>query len=101
MLWLLVLLGWESITLTADFGNTHQPEFAFGLYLFLSGARLSRARKLGLCGLSVVVIGFTVVGMTVAPPPPSAAAMAATSLVAIVAVSALAGWLGRAPGPGT
>ena len=66
-----------------------------GLYLFLSGANLSRARKLGLTVLFLVILVFTVVGMTIAPPPPSIVAMAASSLVTIVAVCALASWLGR------
>jgi len=35
-------------------------------------------------------------GMTVAPPPPSVAVMAASSLVAIAVVTALTSWIGRA-----
>lgn len=68
-----------------------------GLYLFVSGASLSRARKLGLTVLCLVVLASTVAGMTVAPPPPSVSAMAMTSLITIVVVCALAGWLGRRP----
>lgn len=183
VLWLLVLLGWESVAIPTDFNTTHQPLFVFpfshgllasvgwsllggiagflccarlaparvraatlvaaavfshwildtivhmpelplagrssarvglglwqnmpvalalealivvaGLYAFLSGAKLSRVRKLGLSVLSLLVLVFTVVGMTVAPPPPTVTAMAASSLATIVAVCALAGWLGR------
>ena len=29
VLWLLVLLGWESVTIPANFNTTHQPEFVF------------------------------------------------------------------------
>ena len=29
LLWLFVLLGWESVAIPADFANTHQPEFVF------------------------------------------------------------------------
>ena len=29
VLWLLVLLGWESVSIPADFSNTHQPDFVF------------------------------------------------------------------------
>ncbi|SCK12308.1 hypothetical protein VAR608DRAFT_0684 [Variovorax sp. HW608] len=29
LLWLFVLLGWETVTLPADFARTHQPEFIF------------------------------------------------------------------------
>jgi uncharacterized membrane protein len=68
-----------------------------GLTLFLSGAGISRAKKLWLAALCLVVLASTVVGMTVAPPPPSAIAMAVTSLVTIAVVVTLAGWLGRLP----
>jgi len=182
-LWLFVLLGWESVTIPANFTATHQPEFAFpyshgllasigwsvlaglatflfyprlnqakvraavlvaaavfshwlldalvhvpelpilgassakvglglwqimpvalaveavialaGLYLFLSGARLSVAKKFWLAALSVLILVFTVAGMTVASPPPSVVAMATSSLVTIVVVCALTFWLGR------
>ena len=182
VLWLLVLLGWESVAIPANFNATHQPEFVFpyshgllaaigwsvlagaatfvwyprlnhaklraaalvsvavfshwlldalvhapelplagassakaglwlwrnmpdalaveafvalaGLYLFVSGASLPRGRKLWLFVLSFLIVSFTMVGMTVAPPPPSVVAMAGSSLVTIVVVSVLAGWLG-------
>jgi len=185
MLWLFVLLGWESLVIPADFSATHQPDFVFpyshgllagiawsalagaaaflwytrlkgarfraaalvaaavfshwlldalvhvpelpvagersvkvglglwqsmpvalavealiataGLSLFLSGSGISRAKKLWLAVLCFVVLASTVMGMTVAPPPPSAIAMAGTSLVTIAVVVALAGWLGRLP----
>jgi hypothetical protein len=29
VLWLFVLLGWESVTIPVDFAETHQPEFVF------------------------------------------------------------------------
>src|SRR5512133_3200428 len=29
VLWLFVLLGWESVTIPADFAWTHQPQFVF------------------------------------------------------------------------
>lgn len=183
MLWLFVLLGWESVTIPGDYATTHQPEFVFpyshglvasmvwsalagaavflwyprlkeakwrtaalvcaavfshwlldalvhvpelpiagtssmkvglglwqsmpaavvaeafiavaGLCLFVSGASLSQARKLWLSVLCFVVLAFTVVGMTIAPAPPSVIAMAASSLVAIIVLCALAAWLGR------
>jgi hypothetical protein len=73
-----------------------------GLYLFLSGSGLSRGRKSWLAVLSVVVLVFTVAGMTVAPAPPSVTAMAASSLIALTLVCTLACWLGRLPAkPGT
>jgi len=68
-----------------------------GLFLFLAGASLSRARKLGFIALCGVVLAFTIAGMTVAPPPPSVAAMAGSSLATIVLVALLVGWLGRRP----
>jgi hypothetical protein len=185
ILWPLVLLGWESITIPPNFASTHQPEFVFpyshgllasiawsalagtafliwyphlkkgksraavlvgiavfshwlldalvhvpelplagassmkvglglwqsmpvallaealilvaGLCLFVPGASLSRVKKFWLTVLSLLILGFTVAGMTVAPPPASVIAMAATSLVTIIVVCALACWLGRLP----
>ncbi len=182
LLWLFVLLGWESVAISADFSQTHQPGFVFpyshglfasvvwstvagaivfllsksrvgeksrsvflvagvvfshwlldalvhrpelpvtgatshqvglglwnnmpvalvveaalvlvGTLLFLRGSGLSRPKKLVLAVLSLLVLAFTVVGMTVAPPPPSATAMAGSSLGTIVLVCALIGWLG-------
>jgi hypothetical protein len=183
VLWIFVVLGWESVTIPAGYASTHQPEFVFpyshgllasivwsalagaaaflwyprvneaklrvaalvsaavfshwlldalvhvpelpvtgassmkvglglwqnmpvalvtealvavaGLYLFVSGASLSQARKVWLAVLCLVVLAFTVVGMTIAPPPPSVIAMAATSLVTIIVLCALGAWLGR------
>jgi hypothetical protein len=66
-----------------------------GLFLFLRGSGLPRGRSIGLALLSLVVLAFTIVGMTVAPPPPSVRAMAASSIVMIAVVSTLAAWLGR------
>jgi hypothetical protein len=42
------------------------------------------------------MLAFTVLGMIYAPPP-SATAMAASSLATLIAVCALAWWLGRLP----
>lgn len=183
VLWLFVVLGWESLSIPADFASRHQPDFVFpwshgllasigwaalaaiaafllypklkegrgraaalvaaavfshwlldalvhapempvagsdsmklglglwnlmpvaliveasiamaGLWLFVSGCGLSRARKLWLSVLSLVILAFTVVGMTVAPPPPSVAAMAWSSLGMIAVVCLLAYWIGR------
>ena len=183
VLWLFVLLGWESVTIPANFSRSHQPEFVFpwshgllaaiawsslagtgtflwfaqrgsanmraavcvamavfshwpldalvhapelpiagegstkvglgvwqsmpialtvealialaGLWLFVAGAHLARGRKLWLGVLTLVTLGFTIAGMTVAPAPPSVATMASSSLLTIVAVCALAGWLGK------
>jgi hypothetical protein len=182
-LWLFVLLGWEAVTIPADFAATHQPEFVFpyshgllaaigwslvagmatvlwyphlraakvraaffvgiavfshwlldalvhapelpiagessakvglglwrsipaalavealitlaGLWLFVAGGHLSRARKVSLAALVLLTLAFTMAGMTVTPAPPSVAAMASSSLGTIVIVCALAGWLGK------
>jgi len=183
VLWLFVLLGWESVVIPPDFAATHQPVYVFpfshgllaslawsalagaaalvvcaslgrsrrraaalvfaavfshwlldalvhapelpiagagsarvglglwhdmpfalavetlillaGLGLFLSGAALPRARKFWFAALCILTLVFTVLGMTVAPPPPSARAMASSSMVTIAIVCALAYWLAR------
>lgn len=177
LLWTFVLLGWESVTLPADYARTHQPEFVFpyshslaasvawsaltggafylwyphrdaarlrgailvgaavfshwlldalvhapempiagvdstrvglwlwrdipvalgvetvfvaaGLYLYLAGARLSRARKISIAVLTLLVLAFTIAGMTIAPPPPSVIAMAVSSCITLGVVCAL------------
>ena len=66
-----------------------------GLWLFLAGAPLSRNRKIGLALFALLILAFTVFGMTLAPPPPSVTAMAASSLVTIIVVCAVAAWLGK------
>jgi hypothetical protein len=66
-----------------------------GLYLFVSGARVGRGRSIALVVLTLVTLAITAVGMTVAPAPPSATAMAASSLVTLLVVCALLYWFGR------
>jgi hypothetical protein len=183
VLWLFVLIGWESVVIAPSFSATHQPEFTFpfshglvaslawsaaagvavfaacsrlgasrlsaallvaaavfshwvldalvhspelpiagadsaligaglwnnmplalaveafallaGLGLFLPGAALSRTRKIWFAGLCLLVLAFTVAGMTVAPPPPSASAMALSSLITIAVICVLVYWLTR------
>ena len=183
VLWLLVLLGWESVVVPADFVHTHQAAFVFpyshglvaglawsaaaaavawtacrrdatlrtraagvvaaavfshwlldvlvhppempllgaaspllglglwdrlpaalgveaaievlGLLLYLPGSGLARGRSITLAVASLALLGFTVAGMTLAPAPPSAQAMAASSLATLLAVCALYAWLGR------
>jgi hypothetical protein len=68
-----------------------------GVSLFVAGSRLSRGRSVAVAVLSLGVLALTVFGMTVAPPAPSAFAMALSSLLTLVAVTALAVWLGRLP----
>jgi hypothetical protein len=46
----------------------------------------------------VIVLGFTVIGMTVAPAPPSTQLLAGSSLVTVLVVCALYAWLGRVGG---
>lgn len=188
VLWLLVLLGLESVAVPANFASTHQPEFVFpyshgllasvlwsaiagaaallacsdrptlkwrvavlvaaavfshwlldalvhrpempltsgtssmvglalwnnmsialgieamivavGLYLFVPGSGLSRRRSITLTVLTLVVLAATVAGMTIAPPPPSALAMAGSSLVTLGVLCALFCWLGSHPRAG-
>lgn len=68
-----------------------------GLFLYVPSAGLSRGKKLWLTVLSISLLVFTVLGMTVAPAPPSVTAMAASSLASIALVCALIYWLGALP----
>lgn len=181
LLWVFVLLGWESVRFPADFASSHQPAFAFpyshgllasfawsalvavfawalgrdrrlaallaaavfshwvldflvhrpelplagasssglglalwdwmpaallleaaitvgGVALFLAGSGWPRARARALAGFVGITLAFTVIGMTAAPAPPSAEAMAATSLATLAIVVALVAWLARRRG---
>ena len=71
---------------------------AAGLALFLPGSRLPRGRSITLVLVTLVLLAFTVAGMTIAPPPPSALAMAGSSLAAIAVVCALFCWLAAPSG---
>jgi hypothetical protein len=69
-----------------------------GLWLYLRGAsNLPRGKRMGLVVLSLAVLVFTVLGMTVAPAPPSATPMAASSLVTIAVICSLVTWLTSLP----
>jgi hypothetical protein len=68
---------------------------ALGLFLYVSGSGLARGKLISLVALSLVILAFTAVGMTVAPPPPSVVAMAGSSLLTLVVVCGLFAWLGR------
>ena len=178
LVWIFILLGWESVRFPADFASSHQPAFVFpyshgllaslawsagvaavawflrrdgelalllaaavfshwvldvlvhrpelplagasstavglalwdhmtlallleavitagGVALFLAGSGWPRARARALAGLAGITLAFTVVGMTLAPAPPSPEAMAATSLATLALVVGATGWLGR------
>jgi hypothetical protein len=187
VLWLFILLGWETVTIPADFASTHQAAFQFpyshgllaslawsalfgamvayalvsirgarlraaalagaavfshwlldalvhvpelplagnastkvglglwqhlpiglaveagivllGLSLFVPGASLSRGRKIALVATCLLILVFTIAGMTVAPAPPSATAMAGSSLITLLVLCAIVGWLGMARSP--
>lgn len=66
-----------------------------GLWLFLRGCGLSRPRRWTLATLALLALVFTILGMTVAPAPPSAQAMAFSSLLVITLLCAAAWWSGR------
>ena len=68
-----------------------------GLFVFMRRSILSRRRALGLSVLCLVILAATVIGMTIAPPPPSPFAMAGSSLVTLIVVCALSFWLGTVP----
>jgi len=185
VLWLFILLGWESVNMPDDFSTTHQPHFVFpyshgllaaagwsllagalalplysylkearwrtaalvaaavfshwlldalvhrpemplttstsptvglalwnnmpvalaveavlvalGLCLFLPHSGLARQKSIALGVLILIVLMFTVIGMTVAPPPPSTSAMAGSSCVTLVVLCGLIAWLGQLP----
>jgi len=187
ILWLLVLTGWESVSIPADFASTHQAHFVFlyshglvaalawsilaaavafggfarraairgraaaligmavfsrwlldalvhrpelplmgadspllglglwrqqpialaveaalvvgGLLLFVQGGNLARGRQIALSALTLLILVFIAVGMTVAPPPPSAFAMAGRSMLTLALICAIAGWFGRLAPP--
>jgi hypothetical protein len=54
VLWLLVLLGWESVAIPANFASTHQPEFVFP---FSHGWLASIARS-ALAGAGATKVGL-------------------------------------------
>jgi len=182
VLWAFVLIGWESVSIPADFAASHQPEFVFpyshglaatvfwsalagaagsriyhasgngwraavvisaavfshwlldaivhrpelplggvaspkvglglwnwmpaalvaeaallfvGVYLAVRGSNLSRVRAIAVVTLGLMLLAFTILGMTIAPAPPSAQAMAGSSLATIVVICGLASWIGR------
>lgn len=66
-----------------------------GLWAYLAGSPLPRPRKAGLTALVLLVLAATVGGMAFAPPPPSADAMAGSSLALLAATCLLAAWLTR------
>jgi hypothetical protein len=190
VLWLLVLLGWETVNIPGDFAATHQPEFVFpyshsllaslawsaaaaalgfalcahlrdarwraagllaaavfshwlldalvhrpemplagagspkvglglwhnptlglaveaacvvvGLLLFVPASRLKLGKSVALTVLVLLLMAFTVVGMTIAPAPPSPLAMAASSLATLAIACVVFVWLGwhARQGPG-
>ena len=73
---------------------------AAGLGLFLTGGGLSRRKSVALAALTFVILTLTAAGMTIAPAPPSALAMAASSLITVAVVCGLYCWLGNRPGVG-
>ena len=72
--------------------------FAGHLGAALAIGRAARRVNVGLFVTAAPLLGFTVAGMTITPPPPSARAMAWSSLLTLSAVCALVLWLNRPPG---
>ena len=71
-----------------------------GLLLFVPGSHLSRFRKLACLMLTLITLGFTIIGMTLVPAPPSIPAMAGSSLITIIIVCILYYLIGRKRGHG-
>jgi hypothetical protein len=60
-----------------------------GAAVFLAGAPMARGQRIAIWSVCLLVLAFTVIGMTVAPSPPSAVAMALSSLIAVLIVAAV------------
>lgn len=71
---------------------------AVGIGLYLPASGLPRRRAIALAALVLVVLAMTVAGMLFGPAPPSANAMAASSLLTLLLICGLASWLGRGTG---
>lgn len=69
-----------------------------GLHLLIPNSGLARLKAALLTASSLLLLGCTIAGMTIAPPPPSATAMAWGSLLRLIVVCALVLWVGRQPG---
>jgi hypothetical protein len=100
----LPLVGGDSVDVGLALWN-HMPValaleaaiVALGMYVYITGSGLSRGKCIALILLGTFIVAFTVIGMTVAPPPPSAMAMAGSSLITLIVVCVLFAWLGRLP----
>ena len=134
-LWILVLLGFESVSVPATFAGTHQADFGFpyshGLLASVAWSVIAGAAAFGwyarrpafrwrattliaaavfshwlldalvhhpelpLAGADSPVIGLDLWShMPIAPAPPSAPAMAGSSLITIIALCGLFCWFG-------
>ncbi len=67
--------------------------------IVLSDTSLPGTRRMGLTVLAMVLLTFTIAGMTIAMAPPSPQAMAGTSLVMLIAVCAATAWFDAARSP--
>jgi len=65
---------------------------AVGLWLYVRGGGLSTWEKVRAIGLVGFLIVMTIAGMTVAPPPPNATQLAASSFSTLIVVIALFLW---------
>jgi hypothetical protein len=72
-----------------------------GLTLFAGAGALTRGRSIALTVLVLLLLAFTVAGMTIAPPAPSVRAMAASSLGTLAVVCVVIAWIGRRVGRAT
>ena len=82
---------WQNMTLALGIESL---VLLVGLWMFLSGAQISRGRKWGMGMLGMFVLASTIFGMTVAPSPPSISIVAISSLITIIVVTVLAAWFG-------
>jgi len=86
-LWVLVLMGWESVIIPADFARTHQVRFVFSHWLLDA---LVHRPEMPLLGSSSRMAGL---GLWNHMP----VALAMEAVIALIAVCALIAWLGKYP----
>jgi hypothetical protein len=66
-----------------------------GLVVYLIRRKLSRARGLLIASFTILLVGMTIFGQVLSPPPPSIHQLAAFSLITNLLIVGAAYWLGK------